>query len=614
MLNRRGFIQRTAGAAGALLAVPGCMTTDHPPVTTSTAAVATPTSTKRFDVVPAINPELKAHGAIFERKIHQVGESVYSAVGWGCNTIMVIGSDGVIIVDTGTDLQSAREVAAEFRKITDKPVRAVIYTCFHIDHIGGVKGHVSADDVRAGTVAVIAHETLLANVAAQAGAIAPILGPRTAYNFASILTGADIEGMNSGTGPLVRPGGEVTFIAPTKTFGTTLDIVIAGVAMHLVHVPSEAADEIAVFLPASKILLSSEVIPAQHFPALHTLRGEAFRDPVAWYQSIDTLRQFRAVAMVPAHGLPVIGADKVEEVLLNYRDAIQYVHDQTVRHMNKGLTPDELVQVVKLPPHLAGFKPWMQEYFGTVSQAVRGIYQGYLGWFEGDPVTLARIPRGESERREVELMGGRDRVLAAASKAFEDGDPQWAAELATRLIRIDRDDTAARQLKAAAFRTLGYAQINAPWRNWYLSAARELDGFDFLAFARANARGFVSADLVTSLPTRAFVKGLTTRLKAEETLDLTMTVGFRFPDTGEAYGITLRRGVAQFDEHLPGKTDLTLTLEKATLVRIRLGQLTLRDGMLSGEVQVSGGSPADVARFFGYFEAPLGTPIRLVVR
>src|SRR5262249_23809014 len=202
--------------------------------------------------------------------------------------------------------------------------------------------------------------------------------------------------------------------APTRTFADKLDITIAGVAMKLVHVPSEASDEIAVFLPEMKILFSAEVIPAQTFPTLHPLRGEAYRDPVDWYQSIDTLRRFRAAAMVPSHGLPVLGADHVEEALRNYRDAIQYVHDQTVRDMNRGLTADELVDVVRLPPHLANFRPWMLEFFGTVSQAVRAIYQGYLGWFEGDPITLAPIQRKERSRREVELMGGRGPVLAAA--------------------------------------------------------------------------------------------------------------------------------------------------------------------------------------------------------
>lgn len=175
---------------------------------------------KQFDVTPAIHPELRAHGAIFQRKIYKVGDNVYSAIGWANGgTIMVVGDDGVIIVDTGPDIRSAREVAAEFREITDKPVRAVIYTAFHVDHINGVKAFASAEDVKAGHVSIIAQEKLLANVIRSSATIGPILGARSIYNFGYGLAGADIEGMNNGNGPPSPPVLEPpTFIAPTITF------------------------------------------------------------------------------------------------------------------------------------------------------------------------------------------------------------------------------------------------------------------------------------------------------------------------------------------------------------------------------------------------------------
>jgi alkyl sulfatase BDS1-like metallo-beta-lactamase superfamily hydrolase len=569
-----------------------------------------------YRMTRGIHPDLAAHGAIFARKIYRVAGNVYCAVGWStCNSIMVVGRDGVIIVDTGDSVTAAREVAAEFRKITDKPVLAVIYTCFHIDHISGVKGFVSAEDVSAGQVAVIAHDTLLANVINQGSTIGPILGARTAYNFGVVLDDPDLEGMNLGTGPLPRKDREVTFIAPTRTFSSTLDLAVAGVELKLVHVPSEAADEIAVFLPENSVLLSSEVIPAQCFPVLHPLRGEAYRDPVQWYRSIDALRRLNAASMVPAHGSPVIGAEQVEEVLRSYRDAIQFVHDQTVRQMNKGLTPDELADVVKLPPHLLSYTPWMQEFFGTVGQAVRAVYQGYLGWFEGDPVALAPLARAEHARRVVELMGGRGRVIEVAENALSDDDPQWAAELATLLIRIDRDDAAARRIKAASFRRRGYAQINAIWRNWYLSGARELERIGPPAIRRVTAKaGLGAPDLIAALPASTFIDGLPTRLKAEETYDVTMTVGFHLSDSDHSYAVRLRRGVAEIEHRTPDKADFAISLDKRALDQIRAGQLAWRDGIDRGGVQLTGGSVDEVERFFGYFEEPGATLIQLVVR
>ena len=219
--------------------------------------------------------------------------------------------------------------------------------------------------------------------------------------------------MNYGLGPLYLPG-TTSFIPPTKTFAETLDLTIVGVKLRLIHVPSETPDHLNVFLPDSRVLLSGDMIQGPAFPNIHTLRGASFRDPLAWVESIDRMRAVGAEHLVPSHGQPVSGKEKVEEVMRNYRDGIQFVHDQTIRYMNRGMTRDELVAAVKLPQHLASYSPYLREFYGTVSHSVREIYVGYLGWFEGDPVALDPTPPAESARRHVMLMGGRDRVLGEA--------------------------------------------------------------------------------------------------------------------------------------------------------------------------------------------------------
>lgn len=578
------------------------------------STVAQDNTTKK-EVQPSINAELKEHTKHFERKIYKIADNVYSAVGFDlANTILVEGDKGVIIVDTGNSVQAAREVEKELRKMTTKPVVAVVYTHFHPDHINGVKAYASEEEVKAGKIDIYAHELLLKDVENQSGTIGPILGMRSAYSFGAALDAEDRRDMNAGLGPLA-PSGTATFIAPTKTFSDKLDVTIAGVRMQMVHVPSEAPDEIAVYLPQNRTLLSAEVIQGPTLANIHTLRGTSFRDPVKWFKSIDLLRSFKAENMVPSHGQPVYGAARVEEVLRMYRDGIQFIHDQTIRYMNKGLTPDELANTVKFPPHLANFKPYLREYYGTIKHAVRQIYQGYLGWFEGDPVALDPIPKVESARRHVELMGGHDKVLAAASQAYAAGDNQWAAELATYLIRINPNDKAARTLKANAFRKLGYAQMNINWRNWYLMAARELEGtLDVKLLGQLVSRVFSSPDLISAFPAVSWVEGFTTRLKAEQTLDTQMTMGFVFPDVKQSCALEVRRGVAQFYPQLPDKTDVTLTFDKATLNRVLLGQVQFADAIRAGEIKITNGSVADVQRFFGYFEQPLSTPIVLTVR
>jgi alkyl sulfatase BDS1-like metallo-beta-lactamase superfamily hydrolase len=319
--------------------------------------------------------------------------------------------------------------------------------------------------------------------------------------------------------------------------------------------------------------------------------------------------------MVPAHGQPLYGAERTEEVLRMYRDGIQFVHDQTIRYMNHGLTPDELANTVKLPPHLDGFTPYLRQYYGTVKHSVRQIYQGYLGWFDGDPVELDPIPRAEAARRRIALMGGRDKVLGEAQKAIASKDAQWAAELATDLIRANTNDSDARQLKARAFRTLGYAQMNINWRNWYLVSAHELDGsLDPAAFTRRITASFAAPDIIAAMPARVWVESFTTRLKAESTLDLHQSVGFTFPDVKERYALELRRGIVQFHEHPPANLDVEITMDKGTLNEVLLGKTKFPEAVIAGKIKLAKGTPQQLQQFFAYFEQPGESPIALTVR
>ena len=566
-------------------------------------------------VQPDIHPELARHTQHFEKKIYKVTDNVYSAVGWNiANIVMIVGDRGVILVDAGLSPQTSAEVLQEFRKITDKPIKAVIYSHFHHDHIDGIKGLVSADQVKRGEVAIYAHSTLMQNLVEESDILGPILGVRAGYSFGFFLAGADVEDMNAGIGPLPTGGRPGSFIAPTHTIDDYLKTTIAGVELEILHVPSEAPDELAVFLPESGVLIDTEVLQGPTFPNLHTLRGTKFRDPVRWVKSIDRLRRLKADYLVPTHGRPVSGADRVEEVLRMTRDGIQYVHDQTVRHMNKGLTPDELVETVQLPTHLATYTPYLRQYYGTVKQAVRQIYVGYLGWFEGDPVDLNPVPPVEKARRLINLMGGRAPVLAAARSTYEDGDYQWAAELSTYLIRVDKQDSEARDIKAKAFRQLGYGNMNINWRNWYLTSAKELEGaLDASMDAEKMASIFMPPDIVTEIPVSVSINSWSSRLKAEETLSTEMSLGFEFTDLDERFSLTIRRGVCQFDDDLVADNDIVLTLTKPVYNRILLGATSFEEAVTTGEATLRG-ELAQLRQFQNHFERAGSSPVLLTLR
>ena len=562
---------------------------------------------------PKINPRLTEHSRKMEQRVYKVTDTVYSAVGFGiANATMIVGSDGIIIVDTLESTDAAKTVLAEFRKITDKPVKAIVYTHNHSDHTMGVKGFTTEEDVAAGKVQIYAHETMMNTVINNASVVAPALGIRAAYTFGLLLEKGPEGWVNQGIGPAYTRGA-TGFIAPTKTFKDKLDLTIAGVKLQLHYAPSETDDEIVVWLPEQKMLQSAEVIQGETFPNVHTIRGTKFRDPVAWYKSIDKLRSLGADHLVPSHGRPLSGKEKVEEMLTAYRDGIQYVHDQTIRLLNKGLTPDEIVeQVAHLPAHLAQH-PWLGEFYGTIRHSVRQIYVGYLGWFEGDPTALDPLPRAEESKRYVELMGGREAIFKAAKRSFEAGEYQWTAELVTHLIRVNKEDTEARKLKADSLRQLAYKTENINWRNWYITSARELDGSLNKAAGVAVLSSLAAPDILKALPVSKFFESMTVRLDPVKSADAQLTMAFRFTDTGKVYAVEVRRGIAQVHETLPAKVDAALNLTTADLYRVMTRQSTFAQMLQKGEIKAEG-NVATLAKFNGYFDPPATEAPLLTVR
>ncbi|MGI9279204.1 MAG: alkyl/aryl-sulfatase [Endozoicomonas sp.] len=541
-----------------------------------------------------VHPKLTAHSQTMEQRVDKIAEGVYKAIGYDiANSVMIEGKDGVIIVDVLSTVGSAKQVMEEFRKITDAPVKALVYTHHHGDHINGGPGFINPEDAVSGKVRIFAHKDLTKNLSQQAGMLVPITASRAFFMYGNYLDKGPEGVVNTGIGPALLTG-ETRFLPPTDLVDERRVETIAGMKVEMVHVPSEAKDEIALWFPEKKVLHAAEVLQGESFPNIYTIRGDVMRDPVEWVRSIDQLRKYPAEILVRSHGRAIIGKENVANTLTAYRDAIQYVHDQTVRYINKGYTPDEIVTVIdRLPPHLLS-NPDLQEFYGTVKHSVRAIYNQYLGWFNGDPATLDPLPPQERAKRYVQAMGGRDAVLKNAEKALDDGDFRWAAEVTSYLITLDREDMTARQLKAKAFRPLAFDQINVNWRNFYLSSALEMEG---KAPRPLNTR---SSGVMAAMPASVVLQHMAVRVDPVKTADLEITGAFELP-SGEKYALELRRGVVQFHNQLPEKVDFTVKAAKRPLLGLTLGMRTVDQLVAVKALSVSGDQKA-AAQFFAGFD------------
>ena len=621
MSNRWRFVQ-----AVALFLVTACHREPAtPPIATSRAAAPGPSDVvlPRYspvvggagrnlaftDVATTVDPRLTAHSATMTQAIYRTGTHVYCAVGYGlANMTMIEGDDGIIIVDVLESTKSARAALDDLRTITTKPVKAVVYTHNHYDHVMGTDAVVDRDDVAAGRVPIYAHAKMMQGLLNQLSVVGEAIGVRSMYTFGAFLDHGARGAVNEGIGP-VLVNAATGFIPPTHTFDDRLELTIAGVHLELLYAPSETDDEIVVWLPEEKLLQSAEVIQGETFPNLYTIRGTTYRDPVQWYRTIDRLRALAPAYMVPSHGRPVEGTTEIAALLTAYRDAIQFTHDQAVRLINKGMTPDEIAAALPaLPAHLAAH-PWVSEFYGTVRHSVRNVYGGYMGWFQGDPTTLDPTPPLERARRYVAQMGGRDAVVRTAREAHERGDHQWCAELLTWVVRTDPHDHEARTLKADALRQLGYASANINWRNFYLTAAAELDGT--LDTSRYDLeRG---AAILSRLPLVSLLENVVTRLDADKARDVRKTLALRTTDTHEDYGLEIRRGVVELHRTLPPHADLTLSGDEAVLRDVLLRKRSAVKELVLRGITVEGGVAA-LSDFFSYFDQPSATPVAIVVR
>jgi len=553
------------------------------------------------ETVPA---QLTEHARTMEQRVYQVARDFYVAVGYGnANMTMVVGMDGVILIDSMENAEAAREALADLRKFSDKPVKALIYTHSHPDHSSGSRGLLDPSDVEQGQIEIYAHERLLAGMRGNPGL--GIMGPlRLAYTFGwDLERGADGL-VEVGLGPLLRVG-TTGFMPPTTVFQGSLDIEVAGVRVHLREAPSESDDEIVLWFPDHGVLHSADVIQGECLANLYALRG-AVRDIWQWIDAIDMLRGFDAQALVFGHGRPLTGQDEIRELLTAYRDSMQYIHDQTYRLMARGLTPDELVgEISELPPRLRDH-PWLGEFYGTVEQTVRQIYSMAFGWFEGDPTFIDPLPRRERSARYVAAMGGRDAVLDTAERAYANEDFRWTAEVLTHVLRADPDDQEACRLKADVLRQLGYRTLNPIWRNNYLMAAKEIDGTMDDDRIRDSLRRLANPDVAATVPIPMLLRVLATRLDPARSDGIQLQVAFHAADTGTSYGLGIRSIVVDVFDGAPTDPAIHIQASEPTLRGLLSGRIIWQQSVDDGAVTLTTGTAEEAAHFWSLFDPLMG--------
>ncbi|MEN0065198.1 MAG: alkyl sulfatase dimerization domain-containing protein [Myxococcota bacterium] len=524
------------------------------------------------------------------RELLEIVDGIHVAIGYGlANAILLEGPEGIVLVDAMESATAAREVREAFRSITDVPVSALILTHNHADHVFG--GAVMAP----GDVPVYAHKETEAEIDRVVNVTREILQVRSAAMFGSALP--DHGALSIGDGPRLRfDPSNIALKRPTHTIDKPTQVELGGLSLELLPMPGETDDHLAIWLPDRRVLLPGDNI-YEAFPNLYSIRGTPYRDVRVWIDSLDRMRDLQAALLVPSHTHPVVGADAVERTLTAYRDAIQYVHDQTVRHMNKGLTPDELAATIRLPPHLAQH-PWLKETYGRVDWSVRAIYDGYLGWFDGDASMLRPLAPEERAERFANAFAQARPLSEEASAALERGDFAWAAEVAQLWRRSAPGERAADLALASAYEGLARDALNMNARRYLLTQTGVLRGEIRLA---GTDRSAAPKDFVVGLSLAAFMRSMPTRLRAEDVLDVDERIAFEFPDVGERWVLHVRRGVAEMRQRPKSdRVDLRIIVDASTWKLVATGHISATAAWADGRIRTEGGL-ARIVRLLSWF-------------
>ncbi len=467
--------------------------------------------------------------------------TVHVPDGWIGNSTIIEGEDGLIVYDTSVNMEAGAHIAREIRKLSDKPIKAIFYSHHHSDHHGGTAALVTPEQVADGSVKIYAWDNFEDEVANEFGAILPrqLMG---VFYYGPDLLPAEDKHHHGCCSPKIL-GGQVGHIPPTDTFSEDTELEIAGVKLKVFYTGGEAISEFGLYLPEFDMVLIAD----EFFYALanvHSIRGSKPRLPENYMNALDTVREIRPRWLLGSHIMPIEGREDIQRYVTTSRDAIQFLWDQSIRYINKGYTPAELQQkFIELPDYL-DLAPFTRPMYGTPWIVAPELYTGWVSWFSGDATDLLPTPPAEKARRFVTLMGGRDKVLAEAEKAFEAGDAQFAAELTQMLVRIDHNDWGARHLKAASLRMRGYSELNTIARAWYLNGAHELEGkIDPGALMRLGLR---SAG--RGLPPGRLLESLRYQVDAERAGDKRMLLGFEFTDSGQSYSVELRNSILEIQE------------------------------------------------------------------
>ncbi|HVZ07853.1 alkyl/aryl-sulfatase [Rhodopila sp.] len=555
--------------------------------------------TETEDAPDTVNPSLWRMAKL--NMIHglfEVVDGIWQVRGYDLSVMSIIRTNtGYIVIDPLISEEVSKTVWQQLviPKLGNKPVVAVIYTHSHVDHYGGVRSLVTRADLDAGKVKVLAPDDFTQAAVGENIIAGNAMSRRASYMYGNLIGKSPTGQVDGGLGKTTSTG-TIGIVVPTDLATKTgQTITIDGIDLHVIMAPeSEAPAEFMFYVPKYKAFCAAEDV-THTLHNLYTLRGAKVRDGLLWSKYLQqVLDMFGGEMQVlfASHHWPTWGNERVVALVKSQRDMYRFLHDQTMRMANSGMTPREIGDKIRLPPTLA--VQWAcRSYYGSVYHDAVAQYNLRLGFFDGVPANLHRHTPVDSGRRYVAFMGGADNVLRQARQSYDEGDYRWVAEVVNHVVFADPDNTAAKNLLADAYEQLGYQAESGPWRNFYLTGALELRR----GVTKLPVPNTASPDTIRAMPIEMFFDFLGVRLNGDRAADLTVAFNLELTDTKEKYVLGVENAAIHYSkDRSDPDADASIVTTRDALNDVMLGTATMEKQIVAGKAKLTG-DPKKLSNF-----------------
>ena len=531
-----------------------------------------------------VHPSLWRHALLNNfRGLFKVCNGVYQVRGESlANVTFVETNSGYVVIDPLTTVETASyALQLLFDHVGKKKIVGMIYSHTHSDHFGGVKGMISEDEVLQGNIKVIASEGFTEWVLKEQGMAAEGMPSRNDYMYGENLEVSPFGIVDTGLGQMIE-GGEISYIEPTDVIGKDGgSIKIDGLEFEFMFAPGEAPTGMHCYIPKYKTLhVADNCYMCLH--NVYTIRGAFPRDAMQWSDSVARSLLFEDTEyLISGHNWPVFGKKEIRKFLGEQRDGIKYMHDQTLRLMSHGYIPSEIANKINFPDSLA--RLWhLRGYYGALKHNVQGIYAYYLGWYDGNPANLDKLPPRELAIKTLEYMGGINNVLKRTKIDFEKGEYRWVVYILDQILWAYPDNTEAKELAALTHTQLGFSSENATWRNAYLSAAQELR--EGIPSEGKNHR--ILRDVLKGMSPILLLNSLSIRINGPKAENKFFTINWKIKNSNIACHSELTNCVLVNREGMHNKAEVTVKITKDKLSQFALGEMKLSE--INNEIEVIG--------------------------